>query len=82
MIDLRLHAEENDISIAALDGGFVVKRLVQVNDAVFLLSDNPQMAPIAITSQQFQIWGVVLFNLHVIHSLITSRFQAGERHQP
>ncbi len=82
IIDRRLQAEENDIIIAALDGGFVVKRLVQVKEAIFLLSDNPQMAPIAVTSQRFQIWGVVLFNLHVVHPLITSRFQSQERQRP
>ncbi len=82
IIDRSLQAEENDIIIAALDGGFVVKRLVQVQEAIFLLSDNPQMAPIAVTSQHFQIWGVVLFNLHVVHPLLTSRFQFQERRKP
>ncbi len=73
LIDRRLSAQENDIIIASLDGSFVVKRLIQARGAVFLLSDNPLTPPIAVTSQQFQVWGVVLFNLHLVHPLITHR---------
>ncbi len=73
LIDRRLSAQENDIVIASLDGAFVVKRLIQARGAVFLLSDNPLTPPIAVTSQQFQVWGVVLFNLHLVHPLITHR---------
>jgi DNA polymerase V len=67
-------AHEHDIIIASLQGGFVVKRLLQARETTFLQSDHPLIPPIAATTEAgFQVWGVVMFCLHPVHRLIKDR---------
>jgi DNA polymerase V len=73
VVDRAREAQENDIIIASLDGSFFVKRFVKSLGAVFLLSDNPLSAPIPISSQRFQIWGVVLYCVHIVHDALRQR---------
>ncbi len=70
VVDRGREARENDIIIASLDGAFFVKRFVKSLGAIFLLSDNPLSAPIAVSSQRFSIWGVVMQSVHLIHQAL------------
>jgi DNA polymerase V len=73
VVDRAREAKENDIIIASLDGSFFVKRFIKSLGAIFLLSDNPLSPPIPISSQRFQIWGVVLYCVHVVHEVLRHR---------
>jgi DNA polymerase V len=67
-------AQENDIVVASIKGGFVVKRLLQARETMFLLSDHPLIPPLVATTEAgFQVWGVVMFSLHPLHHLIRQR---------
>ena len=73
VVDRARKAQENDIIIASLDGSFFVKRFIKSLGTIFLLSDNPLSAPIPVSSQRFQVWGVVLYTVHVVHQVLKQR---------
>ncbi|PID63589.1 MAG: DNA polymerase V [Gammaproteobacteria bacterium] len=61
IVDRSITPKNGQIVIAALDGELTVKRLsIEADGRTFLLPENQQFAPIAITEDcDFHIWGVV-----------------------
>ncbi|MBP9855670.1 MAG: translesion error-prone DNA polymerase V autoproteolytic subunit [Candidatus Omnitrophica bacterium] len=67
IVDRSLEAINNKIVVAILNGEFTVKRMKKYNGNIFLVAENPNYAPIEVTSNMdFEVWGVVV---HVIHSV-------------
>jgi DNA polymerase V len=67
IVDRSLPPQHGKIVIAAVDGQLTVKRLHQEKEGLFLMPENPDYSPIAITEDnEVYIWGVVT---NVIHSL-------------
>ena len=53
------------IVLAVLDGEFTVKKLMEKNDSLYLLSSNTAYQPIKIeTETDFKVWGVVTYIVH------------------
>ena len=53
------------IVLAVLDGEFTVKKLMEKNDSLYLLSSNTSYQPIKIeTETDFKVWGVVTYIVH------------------
>lgn len=60
VIDRSLTAKHNDIILAAVNGDFTVKRLIQKPDEVWLYPANSKFKPIKIEQgTDFLVWGVV-----------------------
>jgi len=60
IVDKSLHADNNQIVLAVINGEFTVKRLLKKGNRVFLLPENPDFDPIEITEfMDFRISGVV-----------------------
>lgn len=67
VVDRALEPKSNNIVLAVLDGEFTVKRIKKNNEQLYLIPENNQFYPIAITQEMnFQVWGVVT---HVIHKV-------------
>lgn len=67
IVDRSLEAHEGKIVIAAVDGEFTVKRMKKINGKLYLMPENENHKPIAVSkSSDFSIWGVVT---NVIHKL-------------
>jgi DNA polymerase V len=67
VVDRAETARNRSVIIAALNGELTVKRLVRDGGRVWLVSENPDYAPMEVSGDtQFEVWGVVV---HVIHSL-------------
>jgi DNA polymerase V len=67
VVDRAETARNRSVIIAALNGELTVKRLVREGGRAWLVSENPDYAPMEVTGvTQFEVWGVVV---HVIHSL-------------
>ena len=67
VVDRAETARNRSVIIAALNGELAVKRLVRERGRVWLVSENPDYAPLEVSGDaQFEVWGVVA---HVIHSL-------------
>lgn len=64
VVDRSLFPTEKNISIVALDGEFAVKRIVQRDGKVLLLSGNADYPPIEVPEgTDLRIWGVVCWVL-------------------
>ena len=60
VVDRSLFPTERSIAVVALDGEFAVKRIVQRDGKVLLLSGNPDYPPIEVSEgADLRIWGVV-----------------------
>lgn len=61
IVDRSLSPKNGSIIIAALNGELTVKRLqIEADGRVFLMPENAQFSPIAVTEDSdFHIWGVV-----------------------
>jgi len=60
IVDRSVKAKSKKIIVAILNGDFTVKRLLEKGDKKYLVSENPDYAPIEITeSMDFEVWGVV-----------------------
>lgn len=69
-----------DIVIVSLHGGYLVKRLVQERETVFLLSENPLVPPMIVTRESdLGIWGPVLYTVHPLHSIVKQHLNARQR---
>jgi len=67
VVDRSLEARDGTIAVCALDGGYTVKRLRMMKDAVWLISENPDYPAMAATAERgFFVWGIVT---HVIRKL-------------
>ncbi|MFN9067614.1 MAG: LexA family protein, partial [Bdellovibrionales bacterium] len=65
IIDRSLTARSGNIIVASLNGDFTLKRLIQIHGTVILQPENPVYKPLTITPEMdFQIFGVVTFNVH------------------
>jgi DNA polymerase V len=83
VIDRAQQPAANDVIIASVNGHFVVKRFIQARGSVFLLSDNPLTPPMLVTTEMgFQVWGVALFSLHLLHRQVRERLQAKRKQTP
>ncbi len=66
VVDRAETARHRSVIIAALNGELTVKRLVREGERVWLVSENPDYAPLEVgAGMDFEVWGVVV---HVIHS--------------
>jgi DNA polymerase V len=60
VVDRSLFPSEKNLTVCMLDNEFMLKRVVQKDDGIELLSGNPKYKPIKITKDMdLQIWGVV-----------------------
>lgn len=65
VVDRSEEPRSGKIVIAVINGELTVKRLQKNREGVQLLPENPEYAPIVITSDmEFQVWGVVTFVIH------------------
>ncbi len=65
LVDRSMDPKHNNIVIAQLNNEFTVKRLYRRGGVVKLIAENPIYPPRLIKEEDdFQVWGVVTFNLH------------------
>ena len=68
IVDRSLKAKSGSIVIAVVDGELTVKRLKQLSKGsskeIFLVPENNNYPDIAITSDRFEVWGVVSYIIH------------------
>lgn len=71
IVDRSLEPTPGKIVIAAVNGELTVKRLEKTPEGVFLVAENAAYKPIALeTSDQIQIWGVVVYTIHAVGEVI------------
>ena len=69
-----------DIVIASLHGRYLVKRLIQERETVFLLSENPLVPPMIVTQKsELDVWGPVLYTVHPLHPIVKQRLNTRQR---
>lgn len=67
VVDRALEPVSGRIVIAALDGDLTVKRIKKTTDALYLLPENPDYAPIRVEpDSSFEVWGVVTYVIHKV----------------
>ena len=67
VVDRSLEPKDQSVVIAVVHGELVVKRFHLKEDQMFLLAENEDYAPIAITeAMDFSIWGVVTTVIHTL----------------
>ena len=67
IVDRSLEARDGRVVIAVVNGELLVKRLKYQSRQPYLIAENPDYPPMAITeAMDFQVWGVVT---NVIHAL-------------
>jgi DNA polymerase V len=65
VVDRSLEPKDRNVVIAVVNGELVVKRFHRKEEEMFLLAENEDYAPIAITeAMDFSIWGVVTTVIH------------------
>ena len=64
VVDRSIQVRDNRIVVAMIDGEFMVKRLRQHKDSMYLISENSSYPPIEVLDQDLMIWGVVTFCVH------------------
>jgi len=65
IVDRALEPKNGDIAVCVIDGEFTVKRLVIIDDKLFLAPENGQYEPIKVTEfQDFRVWGIVTYVIH------------------
>ena len=64
VVDRSVPAVDNRIVVAMVDGEFMVKRLRQHKNSMYLISENSHYPPIEVLDQDLMIWGVVTFSVH------------------
>ena len=67
IVDRSIEKRNHRVVIATLNGEFTVKRLVQDEEGIFLVAENPEFDNIPIrVDSDFSIWGVVT---HIIREV-------------
>jgi DNA polymerase V len=67
IVDRSLHAKNNSIVIAAVNGELLVKRLSFSGEKLFLVAENKNYQPLEVTEEMnFETWGVVTSVIHFI----------------
>ncbi len=67
IVDRSLHAKNNDIVIATINGELTVKKLIKNGKSKFplLKSENPEYPTIRLTDDcDIDIWGIVTYSIH------------------
>lgn len=64
IVDRSLKAKSKSIIVAIVDGELTVKRLKESAKKVFLVPENSNYSEVEITSDRFEIWGVVTYIIH------------------
>ncbi len=67
IVDRSIEKRNRRVVIATLNGEFTVKRLVQDEEGIFLVAENPDFDSIPIrVDSDFSIWGVVTYVIHEV----------------
>ena len=67
IIDRSLEAADKKIIIAVLNGELTVKRIRIKGDKIYLIPENDEYEPIAVTEEmEFEVWGVVAHAIHKV----------------
>ena len=67
IVDRSIEKRNRRVVIATLNGEFTVKRLVQYEEGIFLVAENPDFDSIPIrVDSDFSIWGVVTYVIHEV----------------
>ena len=67
IVDRSIEKRNRRVVIATLNGEFTVKRLVQDEEGIFLVAENPDFDSIPIrVNSDFSIWGVVTYVIHEV----------------
>lgn len=65
VVDRAVQPAGERVVVAVVDGEFTVKRIRKRGARLFLLSENPAVAPLEVPPQaDFQVWGVVTYVVH------------------
>lgn len=60
VVDRSLYPTEKNITVCMFEGEFAVKRIIQRDGKVYLLSGNPNYPPILVANpSELRVWGVV-----------------------
>ncbi len=69
IVDRSIEPTSGKIVIAAVNGELTVKRLQKTTNGIFLVAENSAYPPISLkSSDQVQIWGVVVYTIHAIEA--------------
>ena len=67
VVDRAEEPVDNKIVVAVINGEFTVKRLVQDEEGIFLVAENPDFDSIPIrVDSDFSVWGVVTYVIHQV----------------
>ena len=67
IVDRSIEKRNRRVVIATLNGEFTVKRLVQDEEGIFLVAENPDFDSIPIrVDSDFSVWGVVTYVIHQV----------------
>ncbi len=65
IVDRSITARSSHLVVASVHGQLTLKRLLKFGDQVFLVPENSKYKKIEITEEsEFQVFGVVTFNIH------------------
>ena len=67
IVDRSIEKRNRRVVIATINGEFTVKRLVQGEEGIFLVAENPDFDRIPIrVDSDFSVWGVVTYVIHQV----------------
>ena len=67
IVDRAAHPNNDNVVIAVLEGELTVKRIRRKRGKLYLVADNPEFAPLEITTEMnFEVWGVVTYVIHPV----------------
>ena len=67
IVDRSIEKRNRRVVIATINGEFTVKRLVQGEEGIFLVAENPDFDSIPIrVDSDFSVWGVVTYVIHQV----------------
>ena len=67
IVDRSIEKRNRRVVIATLNGEFTVKRLVQDEEGILLVAENPDFDSIPIrVDSDFSVWGVVTYVIHQV----------------
>lgn len=65
IVDRSKTPAHDHIVLAVINGEFTLKRLIKMQNTLWLYPDNPKYLPLKINEDMdFQIWGVVSYSIH------------------
>jgi DNA polymerase V len=73
VIDKSLEPANGRIAVCFMDGEFTVKRIEMEKGGTFLVSANPQFAPVQLTDpNDLRIWGIVTYCIKDLYKQMTT----------